>query len=147
MAGDIREFLKQHTWAVVGASGDPDKYGYKVYFQLKNAGYRVYAVNPNRDHIDGDRCYPSLTALPEVPDVVNMVVPPAVTEQVVQECIKLGIRRVWMQPGSESEMAIAQAEKANIEVVANQCVLIRMGRVGHDSGAGAHLDKDLSPRA
>lgn len=99
----IREFLdKGNVFAVVGASRNPDKYGYQVCRELKGAGYGVYPVNPSSREILGDECYPSLTSLPVKPDVVDFVVPPAVTEKVVRECVSLGVDKVWMQPGSES---------------------------------------------
>ena len=75
----IPEFLAQKVWAVVGASRDPERYGYKIFRTLLDAGYRVYPVNPSADEIAGQRAYPSLAALPEKPDVVDTVVPPAVT--------------------------------------------------------------------
>ncbi|WP_206810902.1 CoA-binding protein [Paradesulfitobacterium ferrireducens] len=125
MAADMQEFLEQESWAVVGVSADPSKYGNKVYIQLKKAGYNVYGVNPNLDSVDGDKIYPDLGALPIVPDAVSLVVPPKVTEQVVNKCIELGIKRVWMQPGSESEAAIRNGEEHGIDVVYNQCVLIQ----------------------
>jgi len=72
----------------------------------------------------GDRCYPSLEALPVKPDVVNVVVPPIVTEAVVKVCKKLGVKKVWMQPGSESEAAINFCRKNGIEVIYGVCVMI-----------------------
>ncbi|MHB1654617.1 MAG: CoA-binding protein [Desulfitobacteriaceae bacterium] len=124
MAGQIEEFLSFSNWAVIGVSSDQTKYGNKVYFQLKKAGYTVYGVNPKLDEIEGDPIYPSLTAIPVKPDAVSIVVPPKVTEQVVQDCINLGITRVWMQPGSENDAAIALGEKNGIQVIHDQCVLI-----------------------
>ncbi len=125
MSGDITEFLGHKIWAVVGVSSNPDKYGYKVYVQLKKAGYTVYAINPGLNSIDGDTCYPSLRALPTKPEAVSVVVPPKVTEQVIKDCIELGITRVWMQPGSESKEAIRNGEEHGIEVIHDECVLIK----------------------
>jgi hypothetical protein len=100
----IKKFIdKKNTFAVVGASRDPKKYGYQVYEDLKNAGYKVYPVNPNAKEILGDKCYLSLETLPIKPNVVDVVVHPKVTKQTVESCKKLGITKIWMQPGSESE--------------------------------------------
>ena len=125
MLGDINEFLSHKVWAVIGVSNDQSKYGYKVYLQLKKSGYSVYAVNPKLTTIDGDPCYPSLAALPTNPDAVSVVVPPKVTEQVIKDCIELGINKVWMQPGSESAEAIRNGEEHGIAVIHDQCVLIQ----------------------
>ncbi|MEM4846866.1 MAG: CoA-binding protein [Thermosphaera sp.] len=125
----IREFLdRRNVFAVVGASRDPQKYGYQVYRDLKSAGYKVYPVNPNAQEVLGDKCYPSLKELPAKPDVVVTVVPPQVTELVVEECKELGVRKIWMQPGSESEKAVEYCEKNNIAVVHGACIMIERKR-------------------
>ncbi len=125
MSGDINEFLDHKVWAVVGVSSDSAKYGNKVYFQLKKAGYTVFAINPKLNSIGDDTCYPSLGALPTKPEAVSIVVPPKVTEQVIKDCLELGITRVWMQPGSESKEAIRNGEENGITVIHDQCVLIK----------------------
>ncbi|HDS44628.1 MAG TPA: CoA-binding protein [Methanomicrobia archaeon] len=122
----VTEFLrKENVFAVVGASGNPEKFGHKVYKDLKEAGYTVYPVNPNLDELLGDRCYPSLSDLPEKPAVVETVVPPELTEKVVRECESLGIDKVWMQPGSESEQAIAFCKRNGIKFVYGVCVMVQ----------------------
>ncbi len=125
MVGDIQEFLEHPVWAVIGVSLDPEKYGNKVYFQLKKAGYTVYGVNPKLNEIEGEKIYPNLANLPVKPDAVSVVVPPKATEQVVKDCIDLGITRVWMQPGSENAEAIQNGEAHSIHVIHDQCVLIQ----------------------
>jgi len=122
----IRELLdKGNVYAVVGASRNPEKYGHKVYRDLREAGYRVYPVNPNAEEILGDRCYPDLEELPEKPTVVVTVVPPRVTESVVKTCKRLGVRMVWMQPGSESDKAIEFCEKNGIKAVHSVCIMVK----------------------
>lgn len=121
----IVEFLdRKNVFTVVGASRNPEKYGHQVYKDLRNAGYRVYPVNPNANEILGDNCYPSLQALPVKPDVVDLVVPPKVTEQVVKTCKRLGIKKVWMQPGSESETSISFCRENGIDIVHGVCVMV-----------------------
>lgn len=121
----ITQFLdKKNTFAVVGVSRNPEKYGHQVFKDLRNAGYKVYCVNPEADEVLDEECYPSIEALREKPDVVDIVVPPRVTEQVVKTCKKLGITKVWMQPGSESEVAIAFCREHGIEVIHGVCVMV-----------------------
>jgi predicted CoA-binding protein len=128
--GLIKEFLDgRNVFAVVGASRNPEKYGHRVYKDLREAGYMVYPINPNADEILGDRCYQGITKLPERPDVVNIVVPPKVTEEVVRTCLKLGIKKVWMQPGSESMEAVEFCRRNGMDVVHGVCVMVeRRGR-------------------
>jgi len=121
----IQKFLdKRNVFAVVGASRNPEKYGHQVFKDLMKAGYKVYPINPNADEILGVKCYPSLKDLPEKPDVVDLVVPPQITEKVIRECKELGIRMIWMQPGSESENAIKFCKENGMDVVHGVCVMI-----------------------
>ena len=121
----INKFLdKTNIFAVIGASRNPDKYGHQVYKDLKEAGYKVYPVNPNAKEVLGDKCYPKLKDLPTKPDVANIVVPPKIAEKIVRTCKTLGITKVWMQPGSESENAIKFCHENNIDVVYGVCVMV-----------------------
>ena len=128
MENDIQDriaaFINKRVWAIVGASHDPAKFGNKIVRDLHNAGYTVYQVNPKGGEIEGVKVYPSLADLPEEPDVVDIVVPPAVTEKVVRQVKALGLPRVWMQPGSESEDAVRFCEKNGIAVVHDACAMI-----------------------
>ncbi len=130
----VREFLnKKNVIAVVGASRNPEKYGHQVYKDLKEAGYKVYPVNPNAADVLGDKCYPDLNSLPVKPDVVNFVVPPKVTEEVVKACKGLGITKVWMQPGSESEKAILFCNDNGIDVVYGVCIMVQRRKASKSS--------------
>lgn len=120
----IDEFVNLRTWAVVGVSANPAKFGYKVYRDLRRAGYWVYAVNPHLATVLGEPVYPNLAALPVQPDVVNLVVPPVVTEQVVQDAYAAGIRRIWMQPGASSPAAIEYCDAHGMAVVDHACAMI-----------------------
>ncbi len=115
--------LEKNMWAVVGATQNKQKYGYKLYVHLKNKGYRVYAVNPAYDAIDGDKCYESLSSLPETPQVISMVVAPKIGMDILKQAAGLGIKYAWFQPGSYDDELIALAKDLEIESV-QACVLI-----------------------
>ncbi len=121
----VSEFPNYRVWAVVGVSSDQSKYGNKIYRDLRDAGYTVYAVNPKLETVEGDPCFASISALPQVPDVVDLVVPPAATMAVIEDCIAAGAKRVWYQPGSELPESIEKAEKAGMEVVYDACIMIQ----------------------
>jgi len=122
----VKEFLdKRNIIAVVGASDNNKKYGNRVFFDLLNAGYKVYAIHKDNGMLGGHKRYSNLNSLPEKPDVVNIVVPHNVTELIVKECKKLGINKVWMQPGSESQKAIDYCNKNNIKSLYNVCILVK----------------------
>jgi len=119
----MREFLTFRRFAVVGVSNDPKKYGHIVYHNLKDKGLTVFPVNPNISQIDGEPCYASLAEIPEPIDGVVLVVPPTVTEKIVQQAADAGIHRVWMQPGAESAEAIRFCEERNMAVVHDACIM------------------------
>lgn len=122
---DMSDFISdQNTYAVVGATVNQEKFGYKVLKKLKDNGLRVVGVNPKYEEVLGVKCYPSLAKIDISIDTVVTVVKPEATEEVVKECVRLGIKKIWMQPGSESEKAIEIAEQAGIGVVSGACIVV-----------------------
>lgn len=114
----IATMINQRVWAVVGASNHHHKFGRRIFDSLKRSGYTVYAVNPNVDGLDdGTPTYRSIQDLPVVPDVVDVVVPPAAGMAVVADCLAKGVKNVWFQPGAESESAVAAAAEAGMLVI------------------------------
>jgi predicted CoA-binding protein len=120
----ISDFVNRRIWAVVGASQDRSKFGNRVYRSLRDSGYTVYPVNPRGGELEGARVYPTLSDLPQPPDVIDLVVPPLVTEKVIQEAHQLGLSRVWMQPGAESEAAIAYCHDHGLHVIYHACAMV-----------------------
>lgn len=120
----ISDFVNRRIWAVVGASRDQRKFGYQVFRSLRDAGYTVYPINPKGGELDGEKVYPSLADLPQPPEVVDIVVPPAVTEQVVRQAHELGLTRIWMQPGAESEASIRYCQEHGIQVIQQACAMV-----------------------
>ena len=127
----IDAFLNiNNVFAVVGVSRNPSKFGHIIYQDLKSKGYKVYPINPNATMINGDNSYGSISEVPIKPDVVDMVVPPKVALVVVRECYELGIKKVWLQPGSESDEVIDFCYEHDIEVIYGMCVMVESGNVG-----------------
>jgi hypothetical protein len=92
----IEQFLQQKNIAVAGISRNPSgSVGNLVYKKFKDAGYNVFAVNPNADEIQGEKCYRSLKAIPEKLDAVFLATHPKQSLEVVKECADVGIKKVW----------------------------------------------------
>jgi len=127
---EIKEALeilkKARTLAVVGATPNQEKYGYKIFEALQEAGYQVLPVNPKYDSIAGVTCFPSLESLPVKPEIVVTVVPSEVTAKIVDECYQLGLPVIWMQPGSSSEEIVAGARNYGLKVVHDLCLLFSL---------------------
>lgn len=115
--------------AVVGATDSPGKYGGIIYRDLRARGHRVVAVNPHRTTVAGDPCHPDLASLPERPDIVNVVVPPAAGRTVVDEWERLGGTSIWFQPGSYDRALVEQAESAGMDVIDGDCIMVVARRV------------------
>ncbi len=120
----INDFIAQRTLAIVGVSREGKKFGNIAFKELSAKGYRLFPVNPNAENIEGSSCYPNLGALPGPVGGVLIVVPPAVTEQVVRDAAKSGVKRVWMQQGAESEAAIRFCQENNLSAVYGECILM-----------------------
>jgi predicted CoA-binding protein len=120
----VENFLAQERLAVVGISRKGNKFGNMAYKELKAKGYQVVPVHPQAEQIEGDPCYPSLSAIPEPVGGVLVVVPPEQTEKVVQEAAQVGIRHVWMQQGAESPAAIQFCEEQGMNTVYSECIMM-----------------------
>ena len=124
----IQKFLKSPAFGVVGASDNPEKFGYKVYKTYLRHGMKAYPVNTRLEKIEGNPVYKTLATLPEKVEAISVITPPPVTDQVVDEAIASGVKHIWMQPGAESQTAIEKAEKAGINVIhGGPCILIELG--------------------
>lgn len=125
----IDHFFSQSVLAVAGVSRDRRKFGYRVFKDLKQKGYRVYALNPNAEQIGADPCYASLQTLPEPVGAVVMVVPPEITLQLIDDAIQTGVKQIWMQPGAESQAAIDRCHASGIAVIHGECIMMYAGQV------------------
>jgi len=115
---------KKYSYAIIGASNNSEKYGHKIFLDLLTKGYDVIPINPNEDKILNKNCYSNISDVAKKIDVVVFVVPPIVTEKVLFQIKKLGVNKVWMQPGSESDKSIDFCKKNAIDFISNQCIML-----------------------
>lgn len=125
----MKEMLNLKKWAVVGATENQDKFGYKIYKLLKDKGYDVTPVNPVYETIDGDMCLNSLKDMEEFPECVSVVVSPKRALSAVKDAIDMGIKRMWFQPGAFDEEVISLAEDNGIKIVFYNCVLVELNKL------------------
>jgi uncharacterized protein len=129
----VKDFLKQEKIAVVGVSDRKETGCNSNYRKFKQAGYRVFAVNPHISQFDGDLCYPDLKSIPERPDAVFILASPKTTYEIVKQCGDLGIKHIWMhcmmgtKPGlatgmtSVSQEAVRYCLEKGISVIPGTC--------------------------
>ncbi len=120
------QFLAQKRIAVTGISRKPSEHaGNFVYLRLRQRGYQVFAVNPNAQEIEGDRCYPDLRSIPGGVDAVVISTSPKHADATMRECVDLGIRHVWMHrafgEGSVSPEAAAYGRERGVAVIDGGC--------------------------
>ncbi len=114
--------MSKPTIAVIGVSSNKMKYGYKVFKDLMNKGYKVYGVNPKYDSIERIKIYSSIDELPTKPDIVVFVVKPPVAYKILSEHITLE-SFFWFQPGSESKESIDLCISQKIKCIFNACIM------------------------
>ncbi len=119
-------FLASKRVAVTGVSRDPKGHsGNIVYKRLRERGYEVFAVNPNAEQVEGDRCYHDLHSIPGGVDAVVIATRPETAEETMHECADLGIKHVWMHRGpgggSVSEAAADYGRRHGVAVIAGGC--------------------------
>jgi uncharacterized protein len=129
----VKDFLAQKNIAVVGVSDKRETGCNMAYKKFKTSGHQVYAVNPRITEFEGDPCYPDLKSLPVKPEAVFILTNPKVTEQIVQQCVDLGVTRVWMhcmlgtKPGMATSMssvssdAVRMCRENGIAVIPGSC--------------------------
>lgn len=123
------DFLAQRRIAVAGVSRSAAGHGGNfIYKALKQRGYEVFAINPNADSVEGDPCYRSLGDVPGGVDGVVIATNANATGAVVDDCVRLGIKRVWMHRsfggGSVDDAAVRAGRDAGLTVIAGACPLM-----------------------
>ena len=115
--------------AIVGASTNPSRASYFVAtYLLSSSPYEVYFVNPRASEILGRPVYPSLAALPVVPDLVDVFRRHSDLPGVLQETLDVGAPTLWLQLGSWHEQVARDGEDAGLTVVMDRCLKIEHAR-------------------
>ena len=132
------QFLATKRVAVTGVSREPKGHGSNVvYTRLKERGYEVFAVNPNAEEVEGDRCYHDLRSIPGGVEAVVIGTKPEIAEETMRECAELDIKHVWMHrgpgAGSVSKAAAVYGREQGITVIDGGCPLMfaPVGDFGH----------------
>jgi uncharacterized protein len=115
--------------AVVGLSADWYRPSYFAAKYMQEHGYRVIPVNPKYPEILGEKCYPSLRAVPEKVDIVDVFRKTADVPPIAEEAIAIGAKVLWQQLGVKNEAAAARARAAGLETVMDRCVKIEHARL------------------
>ncbi|MCD1294224.1 acetyl-CoA synthetase [Methanocella sp. CWC-04] len=118
---DLTPLLKPRTIAVIGASGNESKWGYKVFHNIISNRYKgkAYPVNPSADEILGNKCYRSIGDVPDEIDLAVIIVPAPVALKVVDECGEKGVKTLCVITAGFSEVG---PEGAKLEKILKEKV-------------------------
>jgi uncharacterized protein len=116
-------FRTCRTIAVVGASANPARPSNRVAGYMKAQGYRMIPVNPNEQTLLGEQVHPSLTAIPDAIDLVDIFRKAEDVPPIVEEAIAKGAKAIWLQEGIVNETAAVRAKQAGLLVVMDRCWL------------------------
>ena len=121
---DIRDLLKRSkNIAVVGFSPKPHRASHNVARQMQRMGYRIIPVRPGISEGLGEMAYPDLASVPERIDIVDVFRASENTTTVFDECLRLGLKTIWLQDGVVNIEAAARARAAGMLVIMDRCVL------------------------
>jgi predicted CoA-binding protein len=115
--------------AIVGASDNPARASYFVgTYLLASSDFTVWFVNPAAETVLGHPAFPSLEALPERPDLVDVFRKPADLPTVLDETLAVGARTLWLQLGLHDDEVAERGAAAGLDVVTNRCIKIEHAR-------------------
>jgi hypothetical protein len=121
---EIRALLKRSkTIAVVGFSPKPRRASHNVARQMQRMGYRIIPVRPGISEGLGETAYPDLASVPDPIDIVDVFRASENTGPVFDECLRLGLKTIWLQDGVVNLEAAERARAAGMTVIMNRCVL------------------------
>ena len=120
---DLCALLREvKTIAVVGLSPNPDRPAFRIARALQGFGYRVIPVRPKVESVLGEKAYAALSEVPEKIDLVDVFRAAEHVGPLVDECLRLGLKRLWLQDGIVNEAAAAKASAAGMTVVMDRCI-------------------------
>jgi len=114
------------TIAIIGASNDRAKFGNKAVRAFLQQGYEVFPVNPKEEIIEGLRVFKSIAEVPVRPQMISVYLPPPVLLKVLPDIAAKGCDELWLNPGTESDEVITEAERLNLNVV-QACSIVGVG--------------------
>jgi predicted CoA-binding protein len=127
---DLRKLLiEAKTIAMVGASSKPERPSHGIMRRLQAVGYCVIPVNPNETEVLGEKAYPSLEAVPEKVDVVDVFRRSEATPPIADSSVRIGARALWLQQGVYNEDTAQRAQAGGLMVVMDRCIAVALAEL------------------
>jgi predicted CoA-binding protein len=118
--------MSNKTIAIIGASTDRAKFGNKAVRAFVQQGYDVFPVNPKEETVEGLAAFKSIRDVPIRPQKISVYLPPPVLLKVLPDIAARGCDELWLNPGTESDEVIAEAERLGLNVI-QACSIVAVG--------------------
>ena len=118
--------MSKKTVAIIGASNDRTKFGNKAMRAFLQKGYEVFPVNPKEESVEGLQAFKSIADVPVRPQMITVYLPPPILLKVLPDIAARGCDELWLNPGTESDDVITEAERLKLNVI-QACSIVAVG--------------------
>ena len=115
---------KNNSIALIGASTNKEKFGYKILVDLDNKGHVVIPINNKETEIDGKKVFKKVNEISDCPSIINFVVPPNIGFQITKDLVESGYDNFWYQPGAESDEISEYLDSKNKNYIDDKCIMV-----------------------
>ena len=115
---------KNNSIALIGASTNKEKFGYKILVDLDNKGHVVIPINNREIEIEGKKVFKNVNEISDCPSIINFVVPPHIGFEITKDLVESGYDNFWYQPGAESDEISKYLDSKNKNYIDDKCIMV-----------------------
>ena len=115
---------KNNSIALIGASTNKEKFGYKILVDLDNKGHVVIPINNKETEIEGKKVFKKVNEISDCPSIINFVVPPNIGFEITKDLVESGYDNFWYQPGAESDEISEYLDSKNKNYIDDKCIMV-----------------------
>jgi len=139
--------LKPKSIAIIGASTNPTKIGYKVVLNLIESQYKggIYPVNPSATEILGLKCYPTVNDIPYVVDAAVITVPAKGVLEVTKQCGEKGVKGLIIITSGFGEVGEVELEREIVRVARSYGMRVLGPNIVGTLSNSDHMNASFAP--
>jgi predicted CoA-binding protein len=122
----VDNFFNLDSFALIGVSRDPKKFGNTLFKEMKSNKLNVYPIHPELEKVGEDKCYRDLKSLPVKPAALIITANKNKTLETVKDAVNSGIKNIWIQLMSNTPEAIAYCKNNDVNLISKECVFMYM---------------------
>lgn len=120
----IKDFLAPKKMAIAGVSGNPKKFGYAIFKELRQKGFDICPINPRLEKIEDIKAYKTVDDIPDDYEKLFIVTPKSETDKIIRQAAQKGIKHVWVQQTAGTKETYNVAKKYNIDLIEKECLFM-----------------------